>query len=156
VDEGIYGVVCGFTAKEILTALAVTITKLQEGKPFFVNCYPRVVTDEGSTAGKRMIEEVMEPCDTEWRGLGVIPQSGLRLRDEYAAYDARKKFGIPEMKGRSNPACRCGDVLQGKCTPADCKVFGKGCTPLHPIGACMVSDEGTCAAWYAYKRDGIE
>ena len=156
VDEGIYGVVCGFTAKEILTALAVTVTKLQEGKPFFKNCYPRVVTDEGSAAGKRMIDEVMEPCDTEWRGLGVIPQSGLRLRGEYAAYDARRKFGIPEMKGRSNPACRCGDVLQGKCTPADCKVFGKGCTPLHPIGACMVSDEGTCAAWYAYKRDAIK
>lgn len=155
-DEGICGVICGFTAKEILTALAVSVVKLQKGEPFFVNCYPRVVTDEGSPAGRRMIEEVMEPCDTEWRGLGVIPQSGLRLRNEYSAYDARKKYCIPGMKGRSNPACRCGDVLQGKCTPAECKVFGKGCTPLHPVGACMVSDEGTCAAWYAYKRDAIQ
>ena len=156
VDEGIYGVVAGFTAKEILAALAVTIVKLQEGKPFFKNCYPRVVTDEGSIPGKRMMEEIMEPCDSEWRGLGIIPQSGLRLREEYAAYDARKKFDLPEIKGRPNPACRCGDVLQGKCTPADCKVFGKGCTPLHPIGACMVSNEGTCAAWYAYRKETID
>ncbi len=155
-DEGIYGVVAGFTAKEILTALAVTIVRLQEGKPFFVNCYPRVVTDEGSIPGQRMMQEVMEPCDSEWRGLGVIPQSGLRLREEYAAYDARKKYDLPEIKGRPNPACRCGDVLQGKCTPADCKVFGKGCTPLHPIGACMVSNEGTCAAWYAYRKESID
>ena len=155
VEEGIYGVVAGFTAKEILAALAVTIVKLQEGKPFFKNCYPRVVTDEGSIPGKRMMEEIMEPCDSEWRGLGIIPQSGLRLREEYAAYDARKKFNLPEIKGRPNPACRCGDVLQGKCTPADCKVFGRGCTPLHPIGACMVSNEGTCAAWYAYRKETI-
>ena len=152
VDEGIYGVVCGFTAKEILTALAVTIVKLQEGKPFFKNCYPRVVTQEGSIPGKQMIEETMEPCDSEWRGLGIIPQSGLQLREEYAAYDARKKFALPKIEGKPNPACRCGDVLQGKCKPSDCKVFGTGCTPLHPVGACMVSNEGTCAAWYAYNR----
>lgn len=152
VDEGIYGVVCGFTAKEILTALAVTIVKLQEGKPFFKNCYPRVVTQEGSIPGQQIIKETMEPCDSEWRGLGIIPQSGLQLREEYAAYDARKKFALPKIEGKPNPACRCGDVLQGKCKPSDCKVFGTGCTPLHPVGACMVSNEGTCAAWYAYNR----
>ena len=151
-DEGIYGVICGFTAKEILTALAVTIVKLQEGKPFFKNCYPRVVTQEGSISGQKMIEETMEPCDSEWRGLGIIPESGLQLREEYAAYDARKKFALPKVEGKPNPACRCGDVLQGKCKPSDCKVFGTGCTPLHPVGACMVSNEGTCAAWYAYNR----
>ncbi|MBQ6582322.1 MAG: hydrogenase formation protein HypD [Mogibacterium sp.] len=151
-EEGIYGVVCGFTAKEIMTALAVTIVRLQEGKPFFKNCYPRVVTDEGSLPAQRMMETVMEPCDAEWRGLGIIPDSGLQLREEYAAWDARKKFDLPKFEGRSNPACRCGDVLQGKCKPSDCKVFGTGCTPLHPIGACMVSNEGTCSAWYAYNR----
>ena len=155
VDEGIYGVVCGFTAREILTALAVTIRGLEKGEPFFRNCYPRVVTDEGSISGKKIMEEFMEPCDSEWRGLGVIPQSGLRLRSEFAEYDARVKYKLPEMKGKPNPACRCGEVLQGKCTPADCKVFGKGCTPLHPVGACMVSNEGTCAAWYAYRRESI-
>ena len=89
--------------------------------------------------------------DTEWRGLGIIPNSGLRLKKEWETYDARKKFHVPEMKGRSNPACRCGDVLQGKCKPSDCKVFGKGCTPQHPIGACMVSNEGACSAYYQYS-----
>ena len=151
VDEGVSGVVAGFTAKELLTALAVALVKFQEGKPFFVNAYPRVVTQEGSREAQKIVSEMMENCDTEWRGLGVIPNSGLRLKKEWEAYDARKKFNVPEMKGRSNPACRCGDVLQGKCKPSDCKVFGKGCTPQHPIGACMVSNEGACSAYYQYS-----
>lgn len=152
-DEGISGVVTGFTAKELLTALAVAIKKSAEGKPFFVNAYPRVVTREGSVEAQELMDRLMEPCDMEWRGLGVIPQSGMRLREEFAAYDARKKFKLPEIKGRGNPACRCGDVLQGKCRPGDCKVFGKGCTPQHPIGACMVSNEGACSAYYQYGGD---
>ncbi len=149
-EDGISGVIAGFTAKEILTALAVIIEKSQTGKPFFVNCYPRVVRPEGSPTGRRIIEEVMEECDTEWRGLGVIPMSGQRLKEAYRDYDARIKFALPHIEGRPNPACRCGEVLQGKCLPPDCKVFGKGCTPQHPIGACMVSNEGTCSAYYQY------
>ena len=151
VEEGVSGVVAGFTAKELLTALAVALVKFQEGKPFFVNAYPRVVTREGSREAQKLVADMMENCDTEWRGLGIIPNSGLRLKKEWEAYDARKKFHVPEMKGRSNPACRCGDVLQGKCKPSDCKVFGKGCTPQHPIGACMVSNEGACSAYYQYS-----
>jgi hydrogenase expression/formation protein HypD len=153
VEEDISGVICGFTAKEILTAIAYCVVKLQEGKPFFKNCYPRVVTEDGSIAAKRLMEELMEPCDAEWRGLGVIPKSGVRLREAYADYDARKKYDMPLIKGRPNPACRCGDVLQGKCRPSDCKVFGKGCTPQHPVGACMVSNEGACSAYYQYARE---
>ena len=148
--QGVSGVVAGFTAKELLTALAVTVTLLQKGEPFFVNCYPRVVKEEGSPAAQKLMTKVMEPCDSEWRGLGVIKMSGMKLRDEYADFDARKKYSLPEMKGKPNPACRCGDVLQGKCKPSDCKVFGKVCTPLHPVGACMVSDEGACSAYYQY------
>ena len=151
VEEGVSGVVAGFTAKELLTALAVALVKFQEGKPFFVNAYPRVVTREGSREARKLVADMMENCDTEWRGLGIIPNSGLRLKKEWEAYDARKKFHVSEMKGRSNPACRCGDVLQGKCKPSDCKVFGKGCTPQHPIGACMVSNEGACSAYYQYS-----
>lgn len=150
--EGIYGAICGFTAKEILTAIAYILVKLQSGKPFFKNCYPRVVTDEGSIPGQKLIREVMEPCDTEWRGLGVISMSGQKLRPAYAEYDARKKYGIPEIKGKENPACRCGDVLRGICSPKECRLFGKGCTPLHPVGSCMVSNEGTCSAYYKYAR----
>ncbi len=149
-EDGISGVIAGFTAKEILTALAVIIEKSRTGKPFFVNCYPRVVRPEGSPAGQKIIEEIMEECDTEWRGLGVIPMSGMRLKEAYRDYDARIKFSLPHIEGRPNPACRCGEVLQGKCLPTDCKVFGKGCTPQHPVGACMVSNEGTCSAYYQY------
>ncbi len=148
--EGISGVVAGFTARELLTALAVALTKFEQGKPFFVNCYPRVVTEEGSPKAQALIKEIMESCDSEWRGLGLIPDSGLKLRAAWQDYDARIKYQIPEIKGKPNPACRCGDVLQGKCKPCDCKVFGTGCTPEHPVGACMVSNEGACSAYYMY------
>lgn len=149
-QEGISGVVTGFTAKELLEALAVVVEKSKDGKPFFQNCYPRVVREEGNPAAQKVIAEVMESCDSEWRGLGVIPGSGQQLREEYKDCDARIKFRLPKVEGRSNPACRCGEVLQGKCRPSDCKVFGKGCTPQHPIGACMVSNEGACSAYYQY------
>ena len=149
-EQGVSGVVAGFTAKELMTALAVTVKLLEKGEPFFVNCYPRVVKDEGSPAAQKLMDKVMQPCDSEWRGLGVIKMSGMTLRDEYADFDARKKYDMPEIKGKPNPACRCGDVLQGKCKPSDCKVFGKVCTPQHPVGACMVSGEGACSAYYQY------
>ena len=151
VKEGVSGVVAGFTAKELLTALAVALVRFQEGKPFFVNCYPRVVTREGSREAQRLVNELMEGCDSEWRGLGIIPGSGMQLREEWEAYDARKKYNMPKIEGKANPACRCGDVLQGKCKPSDCKVFGKVCTPQHPVGACMVSGEGSCSAYYQYS-----
>ena len=144
------------TAKELLTALAVSLVKFQEGKPFFMNCYPRVVTEEGSIQAQKLVDEFMEPCDSEWRGLGVIPDSGMKLREAWNKYDARKKYQIPPIHGKVNPACRCGDVLQGKCRPSDCKVFGKVCTPQHPIGACMVSWEGACSAYYMYDTGKVE
>lgn len=150
-EDGVSGVIAGFTAKELLTALAVVVKKSQDGEPFFVNCYPRVVTAEGNVPSKKIIEEVMEPCDSVWRGLGNIPLSGLKLRDEFADYDAQKKFNIPVTEGRPNPGCRCGEVLQGKCKPGDCPLFGKVCTPQHPVGACMVSNEGSCSAYYQYQ-----
>lgn len=150
-EEGVSGVVAGFTAKELMTALAVALVKFQEGKPFFVNCYPRVVTQDGSREAQLLVDEMMEACDCEWRGLGVIPKSGMKLRQEWQEFDARLKYQMPKIEGKPNPACRCGDVLQGKCKPSDCKVFGKGCTPQHPIGACMVSGEGACSAYYQYS-----
>lgn len=154
-EEGVSGVITGFTAKELLTALAVAIEKSKEGKPFFVNGYPRVVRPEGNVSARKLMKEVMEPCDCEWRGLGVIPGSGLRLREAYEGQNARKKFALPKLEGRANPSCRCGEVLQGKCRPSDCRMFGKGCTPQHPVGACMVSNEGTCSAYYQYGNNSI-
>ena len=148
--QGVSGVVTGFTAAELLTALAASIELSQRGEPFFRNCYPRVVKSKGNISAIKLMENVMEPCDSEWRGLGVIPMSGMKLKSEYEDFDARNKFNMTKIDGKPNPACRCGEVLQGKCKPSDCKVFGKGCTPLHPIGACMVSNEGACSAYYQY------
>lgn len=148
--QGVSGVLAGFTANELVTALAVAVRKFQEGKPFFVNAYPRVVRPEGTPAAVALMEKVMEPVDAEWRGLGVIPQSGLQLREAYAGVDARRKFEMPRIKGKPNPACRCGEVLQGHCKPSDCPLFGKVCSPQHPVGACMVSGEGACSAYFQY------
>jgi hydrogenase expression/formation protein HypD len=92
----------------------------------------------------------MQPCEATWRGIGTIPGSGLELNSEYEAFDARKVYGVPEMHGHPNKACRCGDVLMGRIKPHECPVFGKVCTPEHPIGACMVSSEGTCSTYYKY------
>ena len=94
-----------------------------------------------------------DAVDSEWRGIGIIPKSGLQLKPEYADYDARLKYDMPKIEGHANPACRCGSVLKGEITPEQCPVFGKGCTPEHPVGACMVSGEGACAAFYKYGRD---
>ena len=149
-EEGISGVVAGFTAKELLAALAIALKKYQEGKPFFVNAYPRVVSEEGSPGAMKLVDEWMEACDSEWRGLGLIPGSGLKIKKDPERYDARARYGVPKMEGRSNPTCRCGEVLQGKCLPTDCPIFGKACNPLHPVGACMVSGEGACSAYYQY------
>lgn len=150
VQEGVSGVCAGFTAKELVTALAVGVKKFSEGRPFFVNCYPRVVRREGAPAAIRLVLETMVPCDSRWRGIGMIPQSGMKLRPSLEKYDARIKYRLPKVEGKPNPACRCGDVLQGKCRPDECKMFGRGCTPDHPVGACMVSAEGACSAFYLY------
>ena len=146
------GVVSGFTASELLTALAVAVSRSGKDGCFYANAYPRVVPEEGNPKAVALVNSMMQPCDVRWRGLGVIPGSGMELREEYAAYDARKKYEIPAQPGRENPGCRCGEVLQGHCTPEDCPLFGKVCTPLHPVGACMVSNEGACSAWYSYGR----
>lgn len=150
VQRGISGVVAGFTAAELITALAAALQKFQKGEPFFVNAYPRVVTREGNPKAKALMQKMMESCDSQWRGLGCISGSGMRLRSEYGEFDAEKKYSLPSIQGKENPACRCGEVLQGKCRSIDCPLFGKNCTPLHPVGACMVSGEGACSAYYQY------
>ncbi|MBR3663384.1 MAG: hydrogenase formation protein HypD [Desulfovibrio sp.] len=151
-DKGVSGVVCGFTAAEILTALACIVHESEKGEPFFVNGYPRVVKDEGNPSAQQLIADTMESCDAEWRGLGVIEGSGLRLAKKFSARDARLRFAIPPQSGKPNPHCRCGEVLKGECLPTDCGVFGRACTPTHPVGACMVSSEGTCAAYFQYGQ----
>lgn len=151
-DLGMSGVVAGFTASELLTALAVAVRKTTEGKPFLVNCYPRVVTEDGSPEARALVQRYMQPCDSRWRGIGMLENSGMQLRSEYAAYDARIKYDLPKIAGKEAKGCRCGQVLQGAITPKDCPLFGKVCTPEHPVGACMVSSEGACSAFYLYQK----
>ena len=148
--QGISGAVAGFTASELLTALAVILEKSRSGEPFFVNAYPRVVRPAGNPAARALVETYMEPCDATWRGLGTLKASGLKIRPAFAPRDARVRFSLPSMSGRENPACHCGAILQGLERPVDCPLYGRACTPDHPIGACMVSREGACSAYYLY------
>lgn len=151
----ISGVVTGFTTSEIVTALATVVRRVEEVRAgeresFAENCYPSVVTEEGSPAARKLVDKYMKPCDTEWRGLGIIPGSGMKLREEFSKYDARVRFQLPKVQGKASPACRCGEVLRGLIRPMDCKIYGNACTPEHPVGACMVSSEGACSAYYKY------
>ena len=150
VEKRISGVVAGFEAEDLLEAFAVILDRYPKGEPFFVNAYKRVVTKEGSVPAAKLVAQWMEACDSEWRGLGVIKGSGLRICHHPSMFDARIKYQIPKPEAKNNPVCRCGEVLQGKCRPTDCPVFGTACTPLHPVGACMVSGEGACSAYYQY------
>lgn len=149
-EAGVSGVVAGFSAQELMTALAVIVSLSRDGMPFFRNCYPRVVREEGNPAAMALVAEIMEPCDSEWRGLGVIPGSGLRLKPSYRNFDALHKFAIAPSRTSRTTACRCGEVLRGGIQPPECPLFGRACTPEHPVGACMVSHEGACSAWHLY------
>lgn len=148
--KGISGVVAGFSAAEIVTALAVISKKAVGQEPFAVNCYARVVPAEGNIMAKSLIEETMVACDAIWRGLGLIKDSGLCLAPAYEQFDARKAFDLPPLTESVNPDCHCGDILRGLCSPPACPLFGSACRPENPLGACMVSNEGTCAAFYKY------
>ena len=149
-DKGISGVVSGFSAEELLSSILYCVDRISKGNVFFKNLYPRVVTQEGSSEAKRLISEMTVPVDSNWRGIGVIKGSGLALSDEYSDFDAEKKYDLPLFEEKRKTACRCGDVLTGRITPNECPLFGKACTPEKPVGACMVSSEGACSAYYDY------
>jgi hydrogenase expression/formation protein HypD len=112
--------------------------------------YRSVVREEGNPRAVAMLEKYFEPSDAYWRGIGVIPGSGLKLRDAYASFDANKKFNPPVSDAKEPEFCSCGDILRGVKLPTECPLFGTGCTPEAPVGPCMVSTEGSCAAYYKY------
>jgi hydrogenase expression/formation protein HypD len=153
---GEYGrpvVVAGFEPTDILQAVAMLLRQLREGRAEVENQYGRVVRDAGNPAALAALDEVFEVRDDfEWRGLGAIPRSGLRIAAAYGAFDAERRFEVPGLRIEDPKACRCGDVLRGHAKPWECKVFGTACTPERPLGTCMVSTEGACAAYYAYGR----
>jgi hydrogenase expression/formation protein HypD len=146
-------VVAGFEPTDILRAVALLLRQLREGRAEVENAYGRVVRTEGNPAAQAAMAEAFAVRDEfEWRGLGAIPRSGLRIADALADWDAERRFEVPGVRIEDPKACRCGDVLRGLAKPYECGVFGTACTPERPLGTCMVSAEGACAAYYAYGR----
>ncbi len=145
-------VVAGFEPLDILLGIAEIVDQLAAGEARLVNQYSRVVRAEGNRKALELMERLLEPVDAAWRGIGVIPGSGLGLREDYARFDAAKRFGIVIDAGKPNPACKCGEVLKGMIRPHECPLFGVVCHPDNPIGPCMVSSEGSCAAAFKYSR----
>lgn len=148
--------VSGFEPLDIMAGVLNLVTQFENGTYEVYNEYDRVVKADGNKTALNLIDKYFEICDFPWRGLGVIPKSGMKLKAEFAEFDARVKFAEIlqnlESKGE-NRACICGEILRGKAKPYDCKVFGKVCTPQNPIGSCMVSSEGACAAYFKYARN---
>lgn len=150
-DYGIPSVISGFEAEDILISVYRLARQIHEGRAALENEYSRAVSAEGNTAALSVMKEMFEPGDDLWRGLGRIEGSGLKIRKEYSEYDAQARFKIEIKETSRKSPCRCGDVIRGKITPLDCPLFGKTCTPGDPVGPCMVSSEGACAAQYKYS-----
>jgi hydrogenase expression/formation protein HypD len=145
-------VVGGFEPVDLLEAVLMLVEQLESGCAECRNQYARSVSAEGNIPAQRIMEEVYEVCDRKWRGIGLIPQSGLRLRREYSLFDAELLFNVQETRAEEPAECISALVLQGRKKPVDCPAFGKRCTPENPLGASMVSSEGACAAYYQYRR----
>jgi len=145
-------VVAGFEPEQMLLGILHLLEQNLRGEAKLDNVYRVAVTDEGNVAALQAIDKVLEPAPAVWRAMGSIPESGLELRAPYQRFDALAHFGLKIGPDYDPPGCRCGQVIQGKVEPADCPLFGHECTPAKPIGPCMVSSEGTCAAWYKYGR----
>ena len=148
---GVPCVIAGFEPLDILLGVRGILEQLSGNRAEVDNQYSRVVKAEGNSKAKAIIDEYLEPVDASWRGLGVIPASGLALKAQHRARDAADRHGIVVGPGTDHPGCRCGDVVKGKCTPPECPAYANGCTPDRPLGPCMVSAEGTCAAYFKYS-----
>ena len=142
----------GFEPVELLAGILKTVELLEEGSAEVVNCYGRVVSRAGNRVAQETMNNVFEVIDRPWRGIGMIPGSGLGLRREFARFDAEKKFNVTNIFAEESPLCMSGSVLQGMLKPDGCPAFAKECTPQHPLGATMVSPEGACAAYYKYHN----
>ncbi|RLC80445.1 MAG: hydrogenase formation protein HypD [Chloroflexi bacterium] len=149
-DYGVPCAVAGFEPLDILKAIAELVRMLEEGSPAVVNAYTRSVTAEGNLRAQEIMYRVFEVGPARWRGLGELPASGLLIREEFAEFDARRNFQVEVKPPREHKGCRCGDILRGVAAPPDCPLFRRVCTPENPMGPCMVSSEGACAAYFAY------
>ena len=145
-------VVTGFEPLDILEGIRRAVHQLEDGRHEVENAYPRAVVADGNPVAKKMLEDVFEVVDRNWRGIGMIPQSGWRLSERYRHYDAELRFDVGGIATQESEICRSGEVLQGLIKPHECAAFGTLCTPRNPLGATMVSTEGACAAYYLYRR----
>jgi hydrogenase expression/formation protein HypD len=152
IARGIPGAIAGFAPLDILGGILALLDMLVRNDPGVVNGYTRVARPQGNEAARALIDKYYKPVDAVWRGIGSLPLSGLALRPEFAEYDAAKRYGIVADRPEMPKGCSCGDVLKGRIRPDACPLFGKACNPDHPVGPCMVSSEGSCAAYFKYGR----
>ncbi len=148
---GLPVVIGGFEPLDVLYALALLLRQLREGRAEVENAYPRAVGWAGNPRAQELLSRAFSPCDARWRGIDTIPLSGLALRDELSHLDAARRYDVPVREGQEVvPGCRCADVLVARALPSDCPLFGAACTPLTPVGPCMVGAEGACAVWHRH------
>jgi len=152
-ELGVSCCVSGFEPADILKAIYLLTEIHEKDKKALLNAYTRVVKVGGNEKAQKILDEVFEPADVDWRGIGVISGSGLALRETFSKFDAEKVFDVTVEDSSEIPGCICGDILRGAKRPVDCTLFKKTCTPIDPKGACMVSSEGTCAAWFKYGEE---
>jgi len=153
-DMGLPGMIVGFEPVDVLRGVEALMECVNSGEPAVKNLYPRVVRDEGNPSALAIFEEIFETVDAVWRGIGTIPRSGCGLKEKYRRLDAEARFELGPLSGDIPKGCRCGQVLKGIIMPDECPLFGKTCVPSHPVGPCMVSGEGSCAAHYKYQTPG--
>jgi hydrogenase expression/formation protein HypD len=149
---GVPIVVTGFEPLDLLEGVRQVVGLLEAGTPELRNAYPRAVTAAGNPVAREALADVFTVTDRQWRGIGMIPQSGWTLSPRYADFDAELKFGVGQLTVQESDQCHAGEVLQGLLKPNECPAFGKACTPRTPLGATMVSSEGACAAYYQFRR----
>jgi hydrogenase expression/formation protein HypD len=144
-------IITGFEPVDILEGILLCVKQLETGRAEVENAYARAVRAEGNVHARKIVEQVFEVTDRDWRGIGVIPQSGLAVRKPYAAFDAARRFPLTASAAAGATECISGSIMRGVKKPHDCPAFGTRCTPEHPLGAPMVSSEGACAAYYRYR-----
>ncbi|MCD4696984.1 MAG: hydrogenase formation protein HypD, partial [Bacteroidales bacterium] len=150
---GLGCVVSGFEPVDLLKAIYMLVKQVENKNPKVEIAYTRVVKPEGNIKAQQMLEDVFELRDDWWRGFGILPKSGMAVREKYEMFDAEKQIPVEVEPTREDKGCICGEILKGLKNPKDCKMFAKVCTPSNPVGACMVSNEGSCHAYYKYNRE---